>query len=69
LPGTSSRAGLNETVDITDSQQTIDVPPHFQVFISSPSGLDDAKSIVVEEISSLSERAVPNDNPVISVSS
>jgi hypothetical protein len=61
------RAGLSEFVHMTDSQKTIDVPPHFQVFISSPSGLDDEKSIVVDEISSLSERAVPNNNPVISV--
>ena len=40
--------------------------PNFQVFISSPSGLDGEKSIVAEEIRLLSERAVGNNNPVVS---
>ncbi|HXM64915.1 MAG TPA: DUF4062 domain-containing protein [Terriglobales bacterium] len=51
---------------MTDTQKTIDLSPRFQVFISSPSGLDDEKSIVVEEIRSLSEHVVRNNGPVIS---
>ena len=41
-------AGPNEADYMTDTQKTIDLSPRFQVFISSPSGLDDEKSIVVE---------------------
>jgi hypothetical protein len=41
---------------------------HFNVFISSPSGMDEEKAIVTEEITFLSEQAVLNNTPSISVS-
>ena len=40
---------------------------HFNVFISSPSGMDEEKSIVIEEIRFLSEQAALNNTPSISV--
>jgi hypothetical protein len=40
---------------------------HFSVFISSPSGMDEEKSIIIEEIRTLSEQAAGNNTPSISV--
>jgi Domain of unknown function (DUF4062) len=51
----------------SDPLRPISSALHFKVFISSPSGLDDDKSIVVEEIRALSERAALNNSPVVSV--